>query len=183
MHDLYSFSVFCLFSFILVLLLHYEITLYILFLCSGDEAEVGIINDGDREESTGGASLTSIKKEALAFEKEADIPPPPSSQQPTGGRSFQNPIYGTADLVSPGEEDKVPLVAETNPPPPDTTSAPPAVLKTDTVATPPGSEYEPSKAAPKAEEEPRYATVLPKHKRATFKPFAGDGGSDDEDEV
>lgn len=157
---------------------------HILSLSSGgDEAEVGIINDGDHEESSGGATLTSIKKEALAFEKEADVPPPPSSQQPTGGRSFQNPIYGTADLSSPGEEDKVPLVTEKSPPPSETTPPPPAALKTDTVATPPGAEYEPSKAAPKVEEEPRYATVIPKHKRATFKPFAGDGGSDDEDEV
>lgn len=67
-------------------------------------------------------------------------------------------------------------------PSPEDFAPPPDPVEPSTDATP--EKYEP--ATPLAidvETEPQYATVLPKHKRATAKPFAADEdeGSDDDE--
>ena len=119
-----------------------------------------------------------MKKESLAFD-EKEGAAPLSSDRETVGKSFQNPIYGTADFAFTSEDgDSKP--EKTMPTPAD--FAPPyEPLKTTSAASPASGGYQPALVEPKDDEsEPRYATVLPKHKRATAKPFAADEESDDD---
>ena len=154
-------------------------------LCSG-EAGPGSINDGNLSASTEGASF---KKASFAFEgEEVAPPPPPVSHTPATGVSYQNPIYVTSELVDL-EDDTVPLTIPKKPPlspevvsPPthkeeekvDLSTQPSILLSALPPALPSAAGYTPVEVTPKEYEEPRYATVIPKSKRVTAKPFAND---------
>ena len=161
-------------------------------LCSG-EAGPGSINNDNVSGSTEGASF---KKASLAFKGEAAPPPPPVSHTPATGVSYQNPIYVMPELVDL-EDDTLPLTILEKPPlspemvlPPThkeeekvDLSAQPFVLPSALPPTLPSAlpptlpfaaGYTPAEVTPEESEEPRYATVLPKSKRAIAKPFAND---------
>ena len=77
-------------------------------------------------------------------------------------------IPSPEDFVAPLTDDTKPLVATTN--------------ATGTTTVTNGERYEPGAPVPiEVQNEPQYATVLPKHKRATAKPFAADGDESDDD--
>lgn len=88
--------------------------------------------------------------------------------------AFENPMYETVDF----DKD---LVPEKTLPSPEDFEPPDKPLQTMTTTATPAGEY---KAAPQVakddNDEPRYATVLPKSKRATARPFAADEDSDEE---
>lgn len=92
---------------------------------------------------------------------------------------FQNPIYEVTEF--PNDNENVPEKVE---PSPEDFAPPPYLVEPSTDTT--AEKYEPAiPVAIDVETEPQYATVLPKHKRATAKPFAADDdeGSDDDELV
>jgi hypothetical protein len=155
-----------------------------------------------------GAELTSMKKEALAFDEEkVDLSADSSSDmrhlqnpiyatslftaapKPSEDRTLYNPVYeavaaekkpddGGDDLpekVMPSPEDFV-VLDDPNPLVATTTATGTTTVHAN------GEKYEPAAPVPiEVEDEPQYATVVPKHKRATAKPFAADEYESDGD--
>ena len=174
----------------------------------GDDDETHMIYDTGSETVSLGAELTSMKKGALAFDEEkVDI----SADSSSGMRHLQNPVYATSQFTAAPKlhDDRTlynpvyeAVAAEKKPddggddlpekvmPSPEDFLAPddPKLLVATTTATGTttvhanGEKYEPAAPVPiEVEDEPQYATVIPKHKRATAKPFAADGDESDGD--
>ena len=174
----------------------------------GDDDETHMIYDTGSETVSlagTGAELTSVKKEALAFdEKMIDL----SADSSSGMRHLQNPLYATSQFTAATKlhDDRTlynpvyeAVAAEKKPddggddlpekvmPSPEDFVAPKLLVATTTATGTTtvhanGEKYEPAAPVPiEVEDEPQYATVIPKHKRATAKPFAADGDESDGD--
>lgn len=175
----------------------------------GDEE---ILYDGhDNVETTSGVTLTSVKTEGK--EDLSKPPPTDSSQlnyqNPLYNPSeFGSHEYSTTPATQPSSQTPAPILGQYQPledvpekvqnpiyevtefetvpekvePSPEDFAPPPDPVEPSTDQT--AEKYEPATpVAIDVETEPQYATVLPKHKRATAKPFAADDdeGSDDDE--
>ena len=143
-----------------------------------------------------------MKKGALAFDKKEDLSATSSSSnvQLPGDRDYQNPTYGTSEFIitdpsderihaNPSYETIAVTGGSSNDTPekvmpsPDDFVAPDTKPPTDTQSTVVSTEFgKHNPAQPVPMDEPEYATVLPKSKRATAKPFAADEEFDDDDD-
>ena len=155
----------------------------------------------------GGAELTAMKKGALAFDEKEylSITSSPSDVLLPGDRDYQNPTYGTSEfIITDPKGDRTlsdPLYATVEPtsgssddipekvmPSPDDFAPPntkPHIATTTILSTVVSTEfgkYNPAKPVPMdVQNEPQYATVKPKGKQATARPFAADEEWDDDE--
>ena len=166
--------------------------------------------DSETVSMSGGAELTPMKYGKLAFEEKVGLSADSSTTissdhlmnpiyatsqlgsapKLSEDRTLFNPVYeaiGAAHESGKKTDDdffmKIPPTPEDFMAPDD---AKPLVATTTATGTTTvhanGEKYEPATPVPiEVQDEPQYATVIPKHMRATAKPFAADGNESDDD--